>query len=275
MITDTTDKNYKIIIRLVIFLIVITIISLGLILIERMEPYTGIENPKSNKTDKDKKIDYKYENIVFIGDSITDFYNVNTFYPDLPVVNSGHSGNSVGGVYGNLEDDLYKYNPTKVFLLIGTNNLTGSSSDEIVYGILKIAREIHKNRPNAKLYIESIYPVNNKTDNDVVIDWMVGKRENKKIMEINKELEINAKAYNYEYIDMYDELTDSDGNLNLEYTIDGLHLSPEGYKVVTAKRMKYIVQPSKWKNIDKNAILMYNIDVWNITRNEVELWRKT
>ena len=64
-------------------------------------------------------------------------------------------------------------------------------------------------------------------------------------MEINKELEINAKAYNYEYIDMYDELTDSDGNLNLEYTIDGLHLSPEGYKVVTAKRMKYIVQPSK------------------------------
>ena len=182
MITDTTDKNYKIIIRLVIFLIVITIISLGLILIERMEPYTGIENPKSNKTDKDKKIDYKYENIVFIGDSITDFYNVNTFYPDLPVVNSGHSGNSVGGVYGNLEDDLYKYNPTKVFLLIGTNNLTGSSSDEIVYGILKIAREIHKNRPNAKLYIESIYPVNNKTDNDVVIDWMVGKRENKKIM---------------------------------------------------------------------------------------------
>ena len=56
MITDTTDKNYKIIIRLVIFLIVITIISLGLILIERMEPYTGIENPKSNKTDKDMKI---------------------------------------------------------------------------------------------------------------------------------------------------------------------------------------------------------------------------
>ena len=52
MITDTTDRNYKIIIRLVIFLIVITIISLGLILIERMEPYTGIENPKSNKTDK-------------------------------------------------------------------------------------------------------------------------------------------------------------------------------------------------------------------------------
>ena len=74
---------------------------------------------------------------------------------------------------------------------------------------------------------------------------------------------------------MYDELTDFDGNLNLEYTIDGLHLSPEGYKVVTAKRMKYITQPSKWKNIDKNRILMYNIDVWNITRNEVELWKKT
>ena len=78
-----------------------------------------------------------------------------------------------------------------------------------------------------------------RQSNNINVDFvLLGK-------EINKEIEANAKAYNYEYIDMYDELTDFDGNLNLEYTIDGLHLSPEGYKVVTAKRMKYITQPSK------------------------------
>lgn len=245
MITDNTDKKYKLIVKLVIFLLVLMTVSLGLILTERMEPYVGIENKEVKEPEKDKKINYKYESIVFIGDSITDFYNVDTYYPNLPVVNSGHSGNSVGGVYGNLENDLYIYNPTKVFLLIGTNNLSNTSRDEIIYGILKIAREIHKNRPNAKLYIESIYPVNNKTDNDVVVDWMVGPRKNDKIKEINKELEENAKLYDYEYIDMYDKLTDSDGNLKLEYTIDGLHISPDGYKVITAERMKYIVQSSK------------------------------
>ena len=37
------------------------------------------------------------------------------------------------------------------------------------------------------------------------------------------------------YINMYDELTDEDGNFNMNYTYDGLHPSEEGYDVITKK----------------------------------------
>ena len=37
---------------------------------------------------------------------------------------------------------------------------------------------------------------------------------------------------------MYKELSDDDGNLKLEYTREGLHMSDEGYEVITKKLNK-------------------------------------
>ena len=58
---------------------------------------------------------------------------------------------------------VYKYNPSKVFLLIGTNQIPmGDSDDKIIDGIKHIIDDIRENRPYAKIYIESIYPINKK-----------------------------------------------------------------------------------------------------------------
>ena len=69
---------------------------------------------------------------------------------------------------------------------------------------------------------------------------MVGKRENSRIVKINTMLKKLCEEKEVTYINMYDKLTDENGNLKLEYTIDGLHISPEGYKVITNTIMKYI-----------------------------------
>ena len=70
---------------------------------------------------------------------------------------------------------------------------------------------------------------------------MVHGRKNEKIININKELKAFAdKTENVTYINMYDKLIDEDGNMKLEYTREGLHLSDEGYKVVTKELSKYI-----------------------------------
>lgn len=191
---------------------------------------------------KVEKIDYKKENFVFLGDSITDFYNLETFYGNLPTVNSGTSGFQTPDIIKHLKDYVYIYNPTKIFLLVGTNDIafTDITNQELINNFEKIIDEIKKNRPNSKLYIESIYPVNRNTDNDVVLDWMVGKRENSRIVKINTMLKKLCEEKEVTYINMYDKLTDENGNLKLEYTIDGLHISPEGYKVITNTIMKYI-----------------------------------
>ena len=51
-----------------------------------------------------------------------------------------------------------------------------------------------------------------------------------------------CESNNINYIDVYSELADEDGNLKLEYTKEGLHLSQEGYSVVSNILKKYITE---------------------------------
>ena len=62
-------------------------------------------------------------------------------------------------------------------------------------------------------------------------------------MAINKELESFCKKEEFTYIDMFSLLVDSSSDevrIKDEYTKDGLHLSDEGYEVVTEEIKKYL-----------------------------------
>lgn len=213
------------------------------------------KNSDGNKTDiiekktiSDKKIaslstDIKKENYVFLGDSITYFYNLSMFYPNLPVINSGIGGYQTEDIIDNLQNSVYKYNPTKVFLLIGTNDidLSDYSNEELADRIKYIVQEIKNHRSKTKIYVESIYPVNRDTDNNIVDLNIVKSRTNKRIQSINRLIEkMCDEEKNVEYINVYDKLTDDNGNLKLEYTRDGLHTNDAGYEVVTKILMTYI-----------------------------------
>ena len=136
---------------------------------------------------------------------------------------------------------VYDYNPSKVVLLIGINDLCGDvSGEEVVKNIGEIVKLIKENRPYAKIYLESIYPINKTVDdkiNGYVRDFSIS---NDDIVDINKKLESLAKDENITYIDMFNELVDSDGNLKLEYTEEGLHMSDDGYDKITEVLIKYI-----------------------------------
>lgn len=238
-------RNYKIkkaIYKSIIIITIIVVVSISLFLFfaNTKENNTSIKKEKIGK--ESREIDYKNENIVFLGDSITDFYNMDIYYKNLPVVNSGTSGFRTTDILEHLYDYVYIYNPTKVFLLIGTNDIafTDITNEDLVKNIAKIISEIKKNRAHSQIYVESIYPVNRNTNNDIVDAEMVGNRKNERIQEINKEIKDLCKEKNIKYINMYDKLTDENGDLNLKYTVDGLHISDEGYKIITKVIMKYI-----------------------------------
>lgn len=180
------------------------------------------------------------ENIVFLGDSITDFYDLDKYFSNMHVVNSGIDGNKTYDILNNMKERVYDYNPSKVCILIGTNDIThGKSVDEIVDNIKKIIEQIKENRPYAKIYLESIYPVND-TDDSKIDHSMVNGRKNDVIKEINSKLREYSKNNDVIYIDMYSKLSDDDGNLKLDYTKEGLHLSDKGYEVVTKELKKYL-----------------------------------
>ena len=62
-------------------------------------------------------------NIVFLGDSITQGYNLSNYFNNYPVINSGISGNTTRDVLNDMYGRVYQYNPSKVVILIGTNDI--------------------------------------------------------------------------------------------------------------------------------------------------------
>ena len=102
-----------------------------------------------------------------------------------------------------------------------------------------ITKKIEKKRPKTKIYIESIYPINN-TNSEKINHGMVGSRKNSTIKKINKEIKDYCNENDYTYIDVYNNLTDKNGNLKLEYTEEGLHLSSLGYIKVTKILYPYL-----------------------------------
>lgn len=180
-------------------------------------------------------------NYLFLGDSITEQYDLKEYYEDYPVVNSGVSGDFTSSIVEDMKKRVYDYNPSKVFLLIGINDLRkGKDVSEIVSNTKEIIELIKENRPYSEIYLESIYPIN-KTDDDKVSDSVKDiKFDNEKIIEVNDLLKDLAKDEKITYVDLYNRLIDDDGNLNISYTKDGLHISSEGYECITKELMKYI-----------------------------------
>lgn len=180
-------------------------------------------------------------NYLFLGDSITEQYDLKEYYEDYPVVNSGVSGDFTSSIVENMKKRVYDYNPSKVFLLIGINDLrNGKDVSEIVSNTKEIIKLIKENRPYSEIYLESIYPIN-KTDDDKISDSVRDiEFGNEKIIEVNDLLKVLAKDEKITYVDLYNKLVDGDGNLNISYTKDGLHISSEGYEFITKELMKYI-----------------------------------
>ena len=183
---------------------------------------------------------YQKENIVFLGDSIFDLYPTEKIFSDFPIVNSGISGNKTTDILDNMEERVYQYNPTKVFIQIGTNDIywdkSADASNTIVNNIVKIVDNIKENRKKAEIYIISIYPVNND------LPQSVG-RKNEEIKEINNKLkEYCATTGGVEYIDAFSKLANEEDQFDLDYTDDGLHPNGLGYAKITEILMKYIYQ---------------------------------
>lgn len=176
---------------------------------------------------------YSKNDIIFLGNSITDGVEWTELFHDVHVINRGISGDVTAGVLNRL-GDIVNRKPAKVFLLIGINDLArGVLPDSVLKNIDKIVSLIHEYSPVTKVYVQSLFPVNpakHKFPSHV--------NKSADIIYINRHLKENAESDDYTYIDVYDALKDGDGHLNLQYTNDGLHLLGPGYMV-----WKHIVFP--------------------------------
>ena len=182
--------------------------------------------------------------ILFLGDSITEFYNVGGFYSGYLVHNRGVAGNTTEQLFVRLYKNVYPIKPNKIFLLIGTNDLgQGKTVDETVEGCISIINALKENLPKSKLYVESILPVNDNISK--ISKRMVGVRCNRDIDLVNEKVQGFCKEKNIDYIDLNSHLKDESGKLDISFTFDGLHPNFDGYIKITSLLESYVKDNKK------------------------------
>ena len=98
--------------------------------------------------------------IVFVGDSLTDNYNVYEYYKGLEVYNRGIGGDTTEGLLRRMDESIFDLEPSKIVLLIGINDfelVKDSTPNTIYQNILKIIALIKERLPETEIILESLY----------------------------------------------------------------------------------------------------------------------
>ena len=131
--------------------------------------------------------------------------------------------------------------PKKVFINIGTNDLSWSSIpiSKLMENYDKIITAIEAAVPDVKIYLMAYYPVNYEAAAEEMKECLKI-RTNEKINTANAEVEKLAKKHNQRFININEKLKDDQGRLKAEYTIEGLHINETGYRAIYDDFMKYV-----------------------------------
>ena len=168
--------------------------------------------------ENDKYSDYEVD-VAFLGDSLTDGYNLKLYYPDYVVSNRGIGGETTHGLEERLKVSAYDLKPKVVVMLIGGNNLNTmfENYEDILIGL-------KDNLPNTKVILLSLTAMGK--------DWG---HKNEIACLNNVKIKLLAEKYDYTFLDLFTPLFDINiGEVYSDYTTDGAHFTSKGYEVVTS-----------------------------------------
>jgi len=176
--------------------------------------------------------------IIMLGNSITEGGNWKSLLKDTTVINRGISGDVTFGVLNRIKD-ITDRKPGKLFILIGINDLSRNTPDEVIIeNIFNIVGKIRSGSAQTEIYVQSILPTNETFKN--LNKNFAGKAEH--IITINGQLKKYAGKMKYTFVDLFAEFIDAEGQMDAKYAVDGLHLNPAGYAhwVELLKKGKYL-----------------------------------
>ncbi len=164
--------------------------------------------------------DYEVE-VAFLGDSLTDGYDLKTYYPQYITANRGIGGDTTFDLEDRLEVSVYELKPKVAVMLIGANN-----PDTMLENYEAILRGLQENLPDTKIVLLSMTAMGGE-------HW--GKH-NPQAAYNNVSIRLLAEKYGFSFVDLFTPLYDvSTGEVYDGYTVDGGHFTPEGYEVLTAQ----------------------------------------
>jgi lysophospholipase L1-like esterase len=187
-----------------------------------------------------------FQNVVLVGDSITEAFETTKHFPGRRVLNRGIGADVIGsglpsddrrGVLRRLDCSVFGCAPTDVFLMIGVNDLNaGRTVDTMEAGYREILHQIRDRAPAVRVHVESLLPTRG-----------VFAKNNAPIVDFNRRLKRLAEEFGYKYLDLHPLFLDDHGELKAAFTADGIHLTEPAYEIWRAEIEKAI----GWRPSDK------------------------
>src|SRR5271166_5992651 len=181
--------------------------------------------------------------VVFIGDSITDYWKLADYFPGKPyvVINRGIDGQSTPQMLVRFRQDVIDLRPTVLVVLAGTNDVagvTGPTRNEDIeanYASMAELARLH----HIRVVFASLLPVNNYTE-DAKESFAPRPRE--RILVLNTWLKDYCAKNGLVYLDYFSAMVDDKGMLKRELSEEGLHPNAAGYKVMAPLAEKAIAR---------------------------------
>jgi lysophospholipase L1-like esterase len=176
--------------------------------------------------------------VYFVGDSITRRWRA-TDYPQFlanwnenffgwNAANFGWGADTIQNILWRLQNgELDGVHPMVIVLLAGANNVgntpaSDAKASDITKGIKALLDTMRKKTPTARIIVMGILPRNDGANPTAVMP---------SINKTNENIAKLADGRTIRYLNINDKLADKDGKLFDGMTVDGLHLSLNGYQV--------------------------------------------
>jgi lysophospholipase L1-like esterase len=175
--------------------------------------------------------------IVFLGNSLTQYFELAEFFPGIHVKNRGIHGDMLEKVLLRLSP-IIASKPKKIFIEMGVNDLEQKVPKEKILELYdRLLDTLKSTCPSTKLYVQSLLPV---ADTSVYLPYSYcSPQMNKNIVFMNKQLRWLAGRKACTFINLYDKFL-LNNQLNPVYSVDGVHLSGEGYVLWTKILQPYV-----------------------------------
>src|SRR5215471_11725981 len=194
--------------------------------------------------------------VVFMGDSITDLWQLGQYFPGQPYVNRGISGQTTAQMLVRMYPDVIDLKPAAIVLLAGTNDIaqnTGPATAEMIEENIMAMTELAQQH-GIKVLLCSITPVSdypflaaqNRRDSQpaagpggggsgrgpTIPQRMTVGRPPADIVRLNAWIKAYAAHANAIYVDYFSAMVDDKGWIKEGIANDGLHPNAEGYKIM-------------------------------------------
>jgi lysophospholipase L1-like esterase len=195
--------------------------------------------------------------VVFMGDSITDFWRLADYFSEKPYVNRGIGGQTTSQMLVRMFPDVINLKPAAMVLLAGTNDIaqnTGPQTAEMVEQNIQAMTELAQHH-GIKVILCAVLPVsdypflsqqNNRGGQPTAAQGsgigsrggsftrtkMTDNHPSADILKLNAWMKDFAGRTNAIYVDYYGALVDEKGWLKEATSSDGLHPNAEGYKIM-------------------------------------------